>query len=207
MAPAERSESGTFFTPSQLVSAVVRATLAAWLSRRLRIREEDADSLLDRPDSRAREAMSRVTVLDPAVGSGAFLLGALEQLAAVMGGPPAEARRRVLRQNLFGVDLNPAAVRLTELRLWLAVIEPDHTASPECVQPLPGGQSARAGHPGVERQRAAGSRRGTRPASHEALDRHRTREGGHTPCAAQAGIHRCRDDDPTRGGVDTLPAR
>jgi hypothetical protein len=137
MAPAERSESGTFFTPSQLVSAVVRATLAAWLSRRLRIREEEADSLLDRPDSRAREAMSRVTVLDPAVGSGAFLLGALEQLAAVMGGPPAEARRRVLRQNLFGVDLNPAAVRLTELRLWLAVIEPDHTASPECVQPLP----------------------------------------------------------------------
>ena len=137
MAPAERSETGTFFTPSQLVGAVVRATLAAWLSRQLRVDEDAAASLLDQPDSRVRDALSRVTVLDPAVGSGAFLLGALEQIAAVIGGPPTEARRRVLRQNLFGVDLNPAAVRLTELRLWLAVIEPDRTASPECVQPLP----------------------------------------------------------------------
>ncbi len=137
MAPAERSESGTFFTPSRLVSAVVRATLAAWLSRRLRVSEAEAAGLLEQPDDRAREALARVTLLDPAVGSGAFLLGALEQLAIVLGGPASEARRRVLRHNLFGVDLNPAAVRLTELRLWLAVIEPDHTASAECVLPLP----------------------------------------------------------------------
>ena len=137
MAPAERSESGTFFTPSRLVVAVVRATLAAWLSRRLRVSEEAATLLLDQPDIRAREALSRITLLDPAVGSGAFLLGALEQLAVVRGGSASEARRRVLRQNLFGVDLNPAAVRLTELRLWLAVIEHDNTASPEEVHPLP----------------------------------------------------------------------
>jgi hypothetical protein len=137
MAPAERSESGTFYTPSRLVGAVVRATLAAWLSRRLRVTEARAMALLEDPDPAARDALSRVTVLDPAVGSGAFLLGALEQLAAVQGGLASEARRRVLRHNLFGVDVNPAAVRLTELRLWLAVIEPDHTASPECVRPLP----------------------------------------------------------------------
>lgn len=137
MAPEERSESGTFFTPSRLVGAVVRTTLAAWLSRRLRVTEEHAASLLEEPHGAAREALARVTVLDPAVGSGAFLLGALEQLAAVQGGAAADARRRVLRHNLFGVDLNPAAVRLTELRLWLAVIEPDDTPSPERVQPLP----------------------------------------------------------------------
>lgn len=137
MAPAERSESGTFFTPSRLVDAVVRATLAAWLSRRLRVSEEAAAALLDEPDQATHDALSRITVLDPAAGSGAFLLGALEQIARALGGPPAEARRRVLRQNLFGVDLNPAAVRLTELRLWLAVIEPDRTPSPECVRPLP----------------------------------------------------------------------
>ena len=137
MAPAERSESGTFFTPARLVGAVVRATLSAWLSRRLRVSEERATDLLDAPDAATREALSRITVLDPAVGSGAFLLGTLEQLATAQGGLPSDARRRVLRHNLFGVDLNPAAVRLTELRLWLAVIEPDHTALPESVQPLP----------------------------------------------------------------------
>ena len=137
MASEERRESGTFYTPSRLVGAVVRTTLAAWLGRRLRVSEERAAGLLDEPDARTRETLSRITLLDPAVGSGAFLLGALEQLSSAAGGPAAEARRRVLRQNLFGVDLNPAAVRLTELRLWLAVIEPDRTESPERIQPLP----------------------------------------------------------------------
>lgn len=137
MAPAERSESGTFFTPSRLVVAVVRTTVAAWLARRLGVTEDRADAMLDDPGPATRAALAKVTLLDPAAGSGAFLLGALELLAAVQGGPPAETRRRVVRQNLFGVDRNPAAVRLTELRLWLAVIEPDRTASPDDVQPLP----------------------------------------------------------------------
>ena len=46
-------------------------------------------------------------------------------------------RRQVLRRNLFGVDLNGAAVRLTELRLWLAVVAADRSDRPERVQPLP----------------------------------------------------------------------
>ena len=47
------------------------------------------------------------------------------------------AERRILQRNLFGVDRNGAAVRLTELRLWLAVIADDHTERPDEVQPLP----------------------------------------------------------------------
>jgi hypothetical protein len=43
----------------------------------------------------------------------------------------------VLRRNLFGVDRNGAAVRLTELRLWLAVVAGDRSERPEQVQPLP----------------------------------------------------------------------
>jgi len=140
MAPAERSESGTFFTPSRLVSAVVRATLAAWLSRRLRVSEERAASLLDSPDARTRDALARITVLDPAVGSGAFLLGALRLLAG-----PATTRaarralliRSVLSHGLFGVDRNAAAVRLAELRLWLEVVAADPGERPESIAPLP----------------------------------------------------------------------
>src|SRR4029079_12029364 len=87
----------------------------------------------------ARRALRTVTVLDPAVGSGAFLLGALEILTALGGSRPtsARARRRVLQRCLFGVDLNPAAVRLTELRLWLAVIADDRSGDAESVEPLP----------------------------------------------------------------------
>ena len=46
-------------------------------------------------------------------------------------------KRRVLQQNLFGVDLSTAAVRLTELRLWLAVIADDPAERPADIAPLP----------------------------------------------------------------------
>ncbi len=46
-------------------------------------------------------------------------------------------RRRILRHALFGVDRNAAAVRLTELRLWLSVIADDPADRPALVRPLP----------------------------------------------------------------------
>ncbi len=74
---------------------------------------------------RAR-VLTGITLLDPAVGSGAFLLGALDRLQPLgQGNTILTRKRRVLQQNLFGVDLVAAAVRLTELRLWLAVIADD----------------------------------------------------------------------------------
>jgi hypothetical protein len=79
------------------------------------------------------------------VGSGAFLLGALELLTEAItslgpAGSPSDRwriRRQVLRENLFGVDLNPLAVRLSELRLWLAVVADDPTTEVALVHPLP----------------------------------------------------------------------
>jgi hypothetical protein len=50
---------------------------------------------------------------------------------------PWSVRRRVLRENLFGVDINPMAVRLAELRLWLAVVADDPTTDISRIVPLP----------------------------------------------------------------------
>ncbi len=134
MEPAARRRSGTFYTPAPLVRSLIRVALTAWLAPRAGCSEERADRLLDDPDPAVRRALRQVTILDPAVGSGAFLLGALDLLAAPWG---PGARRRILRHSLYGVDLNAAAVRLTELRLWLAVIADDHPESAEQVAPLP----------------------------------------------------------------------
>ncbi|MGH7338604.1 MAG: N-6 DNA methylase, partial [Myxococcota bacterium] len=134
MEPVARRRSGTFYTPAPLVHALVRAALAAWLAPRAGCSEERADRLLDDRDPFTRRALRRLTILDPAVGSGAFLLGALDILA---GPSRPESRRRILGRSLYGVDLNAAAVRLTELRLWLAVIADDRAESPEQVEPLP----------------------------------------------------------------------
>ncbi len=123
MAEGRRKASGTYFTPPALLRETVAAALDA--------------ALADRPPDAVRE----LRMLDPAVGSGAFLLESLVQLErrhAVLwpAQDPSERRRAIIRENLFGVDIDPMAVRLAELRLWLALVADDDTA-PGQVAPLP----------------------------------------------------------------------
>ncbi|MDX2191737.1 MAG: type IIL restriction-modification enzyme MmeI, partial [Gemmatimonadales bacterium] len=139
MDPAERRGSGTFYTPAPLVRAVLEQAFTVHLARRLG-GEAAARRALEARSPAAWQALADVTVLDPACGSGAFLLGALDLLSGVLaaqGVPAGAARRQVLARNLFGVDRNAAAVRLAELRLWLAVIAADDAPEPEAVAPLP----------------------------------------------------------------------
>ena len=138
MAPDARRASGTYYTPAALVGAVLDAALIALLSRRLGCTEASAERRLRDSDPQIRAVLASATILDPAVGSGAFLVGALDHLARLETGPGLSARKRaVLQQNLFGVDQSVAAVRLTELRLWLAVIADDPSDRAELVNPLP----------------------------------------------------------------------
>jgi hypothetical protein len=138
MEPDARRSSGTFYTPAGLVSQILDTALVSLLSQRLSCTEAEADRLLGEGSPQAGRVLGSLTILDPAVGSGAFLLCALERLAS-LGQPPGltERKRRILRRNLFGVDRNAASVRLAELRLWLAVIADDPAERPERVQPLP----------------------------------------------------------------------
>jgi hypothetical protein len=85
--------------------------------------------------------MLDTAVLDPAVGSGAFLVGALD----LLHGPGPRDRRRVrqlISQRLFGVDRNPAAVRLTELRLWLELLRAMRGTPTARITPLPNLQAS-----------------------------------------------------------------
>ena len=140
MAPDVRRASGTYYTPAALVSSMIDAALVALVAGHAGCREAEALRRIEHRDPSAAAVLDRVTILDPAAGSGAFLLGALDRLAALAGrngAPAAECRRRILQRSLFGVDRSAAAVRLTELRLWLAVIADDREQRPERVAPLP----------------------------------------------------------------------
>lgn len=142
MDPAERRRSGTFYTPAALVQEIVRAGLAATLEHRFGLGANAAGAWVyeGRPPARPPD-LSRLTVLDPAVGSGAFLLGALEELARLRrtagetDGPA--LRRDVLAHSLYGVDVSPVAVRLTDLRLWLALVVDSNESDVARVTPLP----------------------------------------------------------------------
>ena len=142
MDPDERRASGTYYTPASLVREMVRAGLEAALTHRLGVAPTAAalwvhDGIAPRPAPDLRG----LTVLDPAAGSGAFLLGALDELVglrrAAGEGPTLAVKRDVLARSLFGVDLTPTAVRLTELRLWLALVAEEDRADMTLIAPLP----------------------------------------------------------------------
>lgn len=122
-----RKTSGTFYTPRSLTDHLVAATLAPL------VRDRDADAIL------------RLRILDPAMGSGAFLVAALRYLTtawetAVLARGDASAgeiderdrlhvRRTIASRCLFGVDRNPMAVQLAQLSLWLATLGADRPLS------------------------------------------------------------------------------
>lgn len=139
MAEHERRATGTFYTPCGLVDRIVTSAVESLLAERLGIEPAAASTIIGQCDPIADQVLSRCRVLDPAVGSGAFLLGALELFArlAVARDPLPDHRRRILRSRLFGVDLSAEAVRLAELRLWLAAVRDDPDGPEAPVEPLP----------------------------------------------------------------------
>ncbi len=127
MASDERKTSGAFFTPQALVEEVVERALASVFSS-----EEDRTLVL----------LPGIRVLDPACGSGAFLVHLLERIAGMRiergeADSIALVRRRVLMSSIFGVDLNPMAVWLCEMRLWLSIVVESDESDPMRVSPLP----------------------------------------------------------------------
>src|SRR3954464_6807016 len=142
MEPGERRTSGSYYTPASLVREIVRAGLEAALAGRFGLSATAAARWVH--EGIAPEPAPRLhgfSVLDPAAGSGAFLLGALDELVALRRaageGPSLAVKRDVLAYSLFGVDLTLTAVRLTELRLWLALVADDDTVDLSRIAPLP----------------------------------------------------------------------
>jgi len=160
MDPAERRASGSYYTPAALVREIVRAGLEAVLVHRVGLAPPAAERWIHRGEPPERSPdLRHLSVLDPAVGSGAFLLGALEELTRLRctggEGPACAVRRDVLAHSLFGVDLSLTAVRLAELRLWLALIA-DASADPlTLARALGGGPAPAAPTPELERLTSA----------------------------------------------------
>ena len=115
-----RKATGTFYTPQPIAEYLVRRTLGPLVNGA----------------SAAR--ILRLRILDPSMGSGAFLVAACRYLAAAYeralvdegsgnldDTDRAAIRRIVAERCLYGVDLNPMAVQLARLSLWLATLAAD----------------------------------------------------------------------------------
>jgi hypothetical protein len=129
----ERKATGSYYTPDYIVKYIVEQTLRPILERVSAVEKSDTDKLI---------AVLRVNVLDPAMGSGHFLVEATEFIARYLvdlaivpeGKTPEEAdlafwKRRVVQSCIYGVDINPLAVELAKLSLWLTTVAKDRPLS------------------------------------------------------------------------------
>lgn len=135
-----RNREGIFYTPDYIVRYLVENTVGAYLRKsedelkrkynlggmRSEVGYEQAEQLAY---NEYLHILQRIRVVDPACGSGAFLVGVFDYLLAenlrvdeILGGTITsfeESARLILSENIFGVDLNEASVEITKLSLWL----------------------------------------------------------------------------------------
>ena len=118
----QRKTTGSYYTPQSLVQALLDTAL---------------DPLLDRAEAEAEDparALLEIAVIDPACGSGHFLLAAARRIATRLARIRAEgtptladfrhALRDVARCCIHGVDRNPMAVELAKVALWIETVDP-----------------------------------------------------------------------------------
>ena len=149
----ERHDTGTYYTPREIVHFMCREALDGYLRDETGVEQSTLDALRQEsvgsrdeyqgplpniPADALVDALETVRVCDPAVGSGAFLLGAIQEIVALRRGilfsqhnyvEPHELywmvsdwKRRTIENSLYGVDINPEAVEICRLRLWLSMV-------------------------------------------------------------------------------------
>lgn len=121
-AGSERKTTGSYYTPTSLISCLLDSALDPVLDEAVG-KENPEKAILD------------LKVCDPACGSGHFLIAAAQRMASRLasvrtGGeePPPDMYRRALRdvigRCIYGVDINPMAVELCKVSLWMEALEP-----------------------------------------------------------------------------------
>ena len=144
-----RGEAGIFYTPRVEIDMMCRLALVDWLGNHLGAQHKNLiyqwvfaydeqaknnttqlvmDGKLVRP---LKELLSGITLLDPACGSGSFLVGMLQILDDLqerleksdkVSRSAYERRKEIIGSNLYGVDIKDWACHVAELRLWLTLI-------------------------------------------------------------------------------------
>ncbi len=136
-----RHESGAYYTPRPVVSFMCREALKGYLAGQdTGVPPEAVARFVDERDTsgistvaaarRVADSLAQVAVVDPACGSGAYLLGMMQELVELQTalfnvGVDAkglyELKLDVIERNLYGVDVDDFAVNIAMLRLWLSL--------------------------------------------------------------------------------------
>lgn len=152
----DNKDKGAFYTPKEIVQYMCRESVIQYLKTHEPdeqyadaiehlIRDGEVDKELQNKATAVQFSkwLSEVKVCDPAIGSGAFPMGVLNVLyhsRQLLYGftrvnnvfSPAEVKREIIQNNIYGVDIEQGAVDIARLRFWLSLVV-DETEP----QPLP----------------------------------------------------------------------
>jgi len=137
-----RHETGSYYTPRPVVSFMCREALKGYLRGTVvSLSTEAVERFVDQHDvsgldlasaDKVRRALEHIKVVDPACGSGAYLLGMMHELVELETALYSEKllidarslydlKLRIIEENVYGVDIDPFAVNIAMLRLWLSL--------------------------------------------------------------------------------------
>ncbi|WP_375446926.1 Eco57I restriction-modification methylase domain-containing protein, partial [uncultured Fibrella sp.] len=157
----ENREKGAFYTPKEIVQYMCQESLIQHLTYHLirdlgtsmqsavqeaittlvrggsRGDEKDRHNLLTIHAPRIEELLDDLKICDPAIGSGAFPVGMLQEIFAAkmtldLTLNRAEVKKRIIGESIYGVDMEPGAVDIARLRFWLSLVVDE-----DVPQPLP----------------------------------------------------------------------
>ncbi len=148
-----RHDTGSYYTPRPVVSFMCREALKGYLEGcDTGLEKEDIAKFVDERETsgvslpsapKVAEALEDITVVDPACGSGAYLLGMMQELVELRTalfniGVDARSlydlKLHIIQRNLYGVDIDEFAVNIAMLRMWLSLVIEYEGDTPE---PLP----------------------------------------------------------------------
>ncbi len=147
----ENREKGAFYTPKEVVQYMCKESLIQYLNNTFKedakvdsfIRFHIVSEELAQKDNAVllNNLLTEIKVCDPAIGSGAFPIGILQEIfeAKKFIYPylktnkefnPAQVKKDIIRKSIYGVDLEKGAVDIAQLRFWLALVVDEETPHP-----------------------------------------------------------------------------
>ena len=156
----DNKDKGAFYTPKEIVQYMCRESLIAYLTNcamentqhkypreqteaSVRMLIQTPEQIVPKMNDRQKEdfgkAIRAVKICDPAIGSGAFPMGLLNELVRLRVSIDAWAdkpndiaalKREIIQNNIYGVDIEKGAIDIARLRFWLSIVVDEATPSP-----------------------------------------------------------------------------
>lgn len=143
----DNKDKGAFYTPKEIVRYMCQESLIAYLETNTSVAKDKIrqfvlspeEGVADIPENKKPKllaALEKIKICDPAIGSGAFPMGLLNELLhcrEVLSGEHydrAEIKKSIIQNNIYGVDIEKGAVDIARLRFWLSIVVDEETPSP-----------------------------------------------------------------------------